>query len=562
MRFKFLYFLVFLNSFLIAQEEKINYFHSEIKIDSSSVITVTETIDVFANEEEFQRGIVRSLPRYKTDNLGNKIDLNYKVLNVKKNNIKEPFHIETDDDTMVIYIGDEGTYIPAGNYKYQLTYTAENTLSFYDDFDELYWNVNGFEWQFDIDKVSATVILPNKTRPLQTACYTGEYGSQANDCISEVNNNKAYFEATNLQPNKNLTIAVGFNKGIVKGPPPPSFLEKYIILILGIILNIILSIYYYKTWCKYGVDPPKPTPNLIFDVPNNLSPASIGIIYKEYYWDKILIASMANLGVKGFIQIKEADNENVFDIMNPKQYTITKLKEATPDLPSEETIILKYLFDNRENTITINGSYNSTLKEMVTHFKNDIRKKHKSLINEGNNSKFLKIPFLSILGYTVISLILNYFYRTNNFKLLFFLPLFISLVLFFVYLNLIERPSEKKLEIQSLIEGFKMYLMATEEKLSEQSNPPEITLEIFEKYLPYAIVLGVDRIWGENFRQNLRRSYSTQFYDNIWYIGGNFSYMYLEDTLSASSGDSFSDGGSSGGGFSGGGSGGGGGDGW
>ena len=70
----------------------------------------------------------------------------------------------------------------------------------------------------------------------------------------------------------------------------------------------------------------------------------------------------------------------------------------------------------------------------------------------------------------------------------------------FAYRYLIKRPSEEKLRKQSLIDGFKMYMGAAENEVIKFHNPPQMTPAIFETYLPYAMVLGVDKIWGKNSR--------------------------------------------------------------
>lgn len=37
--------------------------------------------------------------------------------------------------------------------------------------------------------------------------------------------------------------------------------------------------------------------------------------------------------------------------------------------------------------------------------------------------------------------------------------------------------------------GFRMYLETTEQKKFDTMNPPDLTIQLFEKYLPYAIAL-------------------------------------------------------------------------
>ncbi len=123
------------------------------------------------------------------------------------------------------------------------------------------------------------------------------------------------------------------------------------------------------------------------------------------------------------------------------------------------------------------------------------------------------------------------------------------------------------------IEGFKMFLEVAEKDYLQWSAPPERTPELFEKYLPHALALGVDQQWAEKFSTVLAAaSQAGQGYRPIWYQGSHFtgfSAASLASNLSSSLNNSIAaskmaPGSSSGfsGGSSGGGGGGGGGGGW
>ena len=157
----------------------------------------------------------------------------------------------------------------------------------------------------------------------------------------------------------------------------------------------------------------------------------------------------------------------------------------------------------------------------------------------------------------------------NNFNIcyIFIVLGFTSLI---IYQFLIRRPSEKKLEKKSLIDGFKMYMGAAENEQLKFHNPPQMTPESFEKLLPFAMVLGVDEIWGKKFDALLTKM-STE-HKNNWYVGSSMNHFAMTSILNSSLTNSIqsaatkpSSSGSSGsgsGGFSGGGGGGGGGGGW
>jgi uncharacterized membrane protein len=124
------------------------------------------------------------------------------------------------------------------------------------------------------------------------------------------------------------------------------------------------------------------------------------------------------------------------------------------------------------------------------------------------------------------------------------------------------------------IEGFKIYLSVAEKDRLEMLHPPEKTPELFEKYLPYALVLDVENEWSEQFAEVLARAQEEgRPYTPVWYHGRSwdaFSPSRFSNTLGSSFAGAIaaastapgSASGSGGGGFSGGGGGGGGGSGW
>lgn len=151
----------------------------------------------------------------------------FKILSVKKDGVTEHYSTTYESSQKTIYVGNEDTYLDPGKYTYQITYETPDQIGFFPKYDELYWNVNGMAWDFPIDKISATVHLPHGAKILQNACYSGVEGSTMQNCSSKIiSDNEIEWQGGGLLSRENLTIAVGFPKGIVMPPPPPSFLEK------------------------------------------------------------------------------------------------------------------------------------------------------------------------------------------------------------------------------------------------------------------------------------------------------------------------------------------------
>lgn len=123
------------------------------------------------------------------------------------------------------------------------------------------------------------------------------------------------------------------------------------------------------------------------------------------------------------------------------------------------------------------------------------------------------------------------------------------------------------------VAGFRMYLGTAEReriRLLANTDLPEDTPEQFERMLPYALALGVEREWAARFADVLERA----SYAPDWYAGHAFVYgpvfadhlssfgSTFGSTLAEATAPPGSSSGSGGGGSSGGGGGGGGGGGW
>jgi uncharacterized membrane protein len=122
--------------------------------------------------------------------------------------------------------------------------------------------------------------------------------------------------------------------------------------------------------------------------------------------------------------------------------------------------------------------------------------------------------------------------------------------------------------------GFKDYLEIAEKDELNLRNPPDKTPQLFERYLPFALAMGVEQKWADRFTEIFAglRGPNDSAYHPTWYNGSWNSLDLSSNTSNLSSGLNTaisssvtppgSSSGGGGGGFSGGGGGGGGGGGW
>ncbi len=153
-----------------------------------------------------------------------------------------------------------------------------------------------------------------------------------------------------------------------------------------------------------------------------------------------------------------------------------------------------------------------------------------------------------------------------------------------VFWYLLRAPTVAGRKLMDEIEGLELYLRTAESARMNLAGAPEITTAHFERLLPYAIALGLEKPWSHAFEAAFARAHPGESlqgsYRPAWHGGHGWSGSsgfgssmsaamgaaqgaFASSVPAPSAGDSgFSGGGGGGGGGSGGGGGGGGGGGW
>lgn len=299
----------------IAMERILDY-HSDITVFKNAVMRVTETIKVQAEGNKIRHGIYRDFPTSYKDKNGNNFKVDFHVEDILRNGKTEPWHIQNESNGVRIYIGSKNKILASGIYTYAITYSTYRQLGYFNDHDELYWNVTGNDWAFVIDKASATVWLPKSVPPdkVTTTAYTGPFGSrEQNYKVENKHDGGIYFETTRQLPVKNgLTIVTGWPKGYVHQPDTREKLEYFYRdnrhLVYAAASILLLVVYYLVFWFMVGRDPKKGVVIPLYEPPAGYSPASMRYISRMGYDDTCFAAAILNLAVKGYLSITEDDS--------------------------------------------------------------------------------------------------------------------------------------------------------------------------------------------------------------------------------------------------------------
>ena len=610
--------------------EEIRAFASDVELRTDGSVAVLETIDVNAEGNQIRRGIYRDIPVTMLGASGNKIRIDLDVEAVTRAGKPEMFRVERMGDFQRIWIGDPDVFLSYGEHRYTIAYTMGRMARPTGDGqgDELYWNATGNYWDFPILTSVARVRLPAGAVIEDLAAYTGVAGSTGRDVsITRESDTTAIFRTQRvLAPGEGMTFAVSFQKGIIAYPEgmdallqSASDLREVWLPVLAVIL---LLAYNFTAWMRVGRDPPKGTIIPLFHPPRDFSPALTHYVHKWGFSNSgwtAMTAAIFNLGVKGLVTIKNPD----------KTLTVTVTgKQPDQRLPVGEQVLFSY-FQSR-GAVTFDKANGKDLGSKRTEFTTAIESENrKAWFN--NNWGFAGLGFVlaalmiggmvlfdvlepvwlfialfggvfvGIIGGVVFGMI-----KSGGWFQRFMVAVWVAVFAFnmggglletftgfsinsaaiaaasmvvicVIFTVLMRAPTVQGRKVMDQIDGFRLYLETAEKNRLNIVDEPPMTVERFERILPYAIALGVEKPWSEHFEAELARHAvpdAETGYSPAWYSGGrSFSSNNLSRAITtASSGMAAamiaaqpvqaSSSGSGGGGSSGGGGGGGGGGGW
>lgn len=540
--------------------EVIHNFHSEIYIQADGQLQVVETIEVRAEGQQIRRGIYRDFPTTYHDKLGNTVRVGFDVLSVERDGKPEPYHLKSQSNGQRVYIGDSNVFLTPGDYQYRIRYTTDRQLGFFEDFDELYWNVTGNGWDFPIEKASARIHLPQPvpTDAVKLTGYTGVFGSEEQALRHRIEDSDSfYFEALRkLQSREGLTIVASWPKGIIQEPSAADRRQHYIednrhnlIAIGG--LFVVLA-YYLLVWIKLGRDPEQGVIMPRYQAPEGFSPASTRFISNMAYDKSCFTTALVNLTIKGLIAIDKDSSD---------KFVITRHQVASAPLAAGEAVILRELFRESEQ-VTLTQSEHKRLSKAINQHETSLRGDYEKLYFLTNKRYFIPGILVSIAAmvyaiiqipdeqtrfstlfvgaFTLIPFVMigvsfkRFLKKRKTFGLFqliiqlaglgifFFIagdivsealkqlssvswPLLVSLYLLLASNLLFEQwlkaPTLAGRRLLDQIEGFRLYLNVAEEDELKLRGQPQFTTDIYEAFLPYAIALGVDHAWSQKLER-------------------------------------------------------------
>jgi len=398
-------------------------------------------------------------------------------------------------------------------------YIIPDAVRFFSDHDEFFWNITGNYWDAPIRQASAHIVFPPDIKNLRTRVFTGALGSRAqNATVDVVGTGVDVKTNASLPPHEGLTIAIACDKGVLREPTGFDTFLLYLRSNWALVIPVLAFPLMLWWWWTRGRDPALRPIAAQYQPPEQLSPGEIGTLIDNSVDMRDITATIVDLAVRGYLVIEERDVSHLLGLTHSKDYSFHLKKPATDwaSLKPHEQQLLSGIFDQGvvDETVSLSSLKNKFYTN-ISPMKSQI---FAALVGRGY---YRKRPDSVRSGYfmfgvlTAVFLIWggNMYAKNSGMAPLSFIVAGVLtgaiIAGFGWFMSARTIPGARALE-QLL--GFKDFLEHVE---SDRFNRMIKTPEMFEKFLPFAMALGVEKNWSKAFQ-----GIYTQ--PPQWYQGGTF----------------------------------------
>jgi len=333
-------------------------------------------------------------------------------------------------------------------------------------------------------------------------------------------------------------------------------------------LAVMFTLWWYK-----GRDPdPGMSVAPMYEPPAGISPAEAGTLLDDTIHPRDITSTIVDLAVRGYLKIEEtAEKVLVFTHKDYVFHLVKARDQWGADLAPHERIMLENVFAEGDDIrlSSLKNRFYTTVPVIRQDIMAALKQKGIYLLDpESANGYSVGAAFAIVLVFGLLQFLgwANFF---SSIPLLIICLLF-SAVIFWLFARVMTAKTVKGGRVRVAVLGFQEFMNRVDADRLKRMPP-----NTFEKYLAFAMALGVEHHWAQAFAGIIQEPPS-------WYVGPGGMYgpgfnpiffsssmhsmandmhqVFVSAPRASSSGSGFGDGGfGGGGGFSGGGFGGGGG---
>ena len=499
-------------------DENITSFQQSVQLTTSSAATITETITYDFGENQ-RRGIFREIPirYYQAANEG--FELSIDIISVERNGRPEQYSVrQNNSDFLSLRIGDPDTSI-RGEHVYAITYaTSELAVASEDGHEIVRLDAPGTGWS--VPTLTAISDISSPISPVTSTCYQGFIGEGEQHCTL-LSDRTGFSSSRQLREGETITVEYAYQAGtFTKTADLVSLSRESGVsagLVIGLLMlgaGLLIGVYNLIMRWRHRQRKDKEVPYPRYQPPPDMSPAQIGLLVDNSSAGAELSATIIDLAVRGYIKIQLETSKKWY---RRAVYSFSMQQSAAGLNQYEKELFDAFFADGRTHIST-----------------KDLTKDKKFL---AANRKFH-----TDLGESLVQL--GFYKQANFFK------------------ALAGRMSDTGYAKWAEVEGFKRFLELTEADRMAMLEAPERKPEEFSDFLPYAVALGVEKQWAEQFASlhvDVSRWYEAPAMESYLLASGigdlSSGLHQVSHAANNSAGGSGVSGGFSGGGFGGGGGG-------
>lgn len=449
--------------------------------------------------------------------------------------------ITTEDGNMLLRIGTEGRqYTGVQNYK--ITYTVHGILfpnhpeSMLDEFN---WNAVGTGWQVPMNDIRVTLNGP--AEPRRTACFQGR--SYQNVCTAPAPARQMVWTQDRLAKEQGLQVVAGYPVGTFTNADfrttkryhagnmfpldAPNLAGGALVGIASIAGVGVMARRRGRdqAWAGVapGMAPLKGQPAAVghrdasapvavaFRPPKGARPGEIGTLIDEKADLKDVTATLVDLAVRGHMRFEQIDKKN-------QKFTRLRGKD---ELAPYESKLMGTLFGG-SGVVTSQDIRDKSRGKAISQAQSDLYTRVSTeplkWFRENPNTARTVAAFAGI-GLVVVGLGLSFLMGLVGYGLI---PLGVAIagVVLLIFSSSIPARTPAGSAVYAEAKGFELYLKTAE---ADQIKFEE-GIDVFSRYLPYAVVFGVADRWTKIFE---KLAADGRYYgDTSWYGGYGWGMGY------------------------------------
>ncbi len=236
-----------------------------------------------------------------------------------------------------------------------LRYRATNGLRFFEEHDELYWNVTGDEWDVPIEAATARIELPPGAAGVRAIAFNGAYGSTAQDATVEARGTTVRVAMPHaLGFHEGLTAVVGWNKGVVAAPSAAARATGVLGSNWPLAIPVPVFLLAFAIWRRRGKDPRRLPIAVQYEPLRGLTPGEAGTLLDNSADLRDVTATLVDLAVRGYLRFEERDERKLFGLIGGREYVLHRLEPpAEGALAPHEQRVLDGVFSGRGTSVEL-----------------------------------------------------------------------------------------------------------------------------------------------------------------------------------------------------------------